>query len=69
MPPTASELGVMKGLAQDAKFAYLWVDAVYNQDRQEHVKALERLAKLFDADPLKDEGRAQYFRDKAARAR
>jgi tetratricopeptide (TPR) repeat protein len=59
----------LKGMKHEAKFSYLWVDAVYNQDRQEHVKALDRLTKLFETEPLKDPDRAQLFRDKAQRAR
>src|SRR5262245_5704428 len=66
---TLGDCYVMKGLPHEAKFAYLWVDAVFNQDRSEHVKALERLVKLFDTEPLKDEGRAQLFRERAARVR
>src|SRR5262249_8672800 len=33
---------------KDALWPYLWVDVVYHQDKREHVKAIEQLAKLFD---------------------
>jgi hypothetical protein len=66
---TLGDCYVMKGNKQDAKFAYLWVDAVYNQDRAEHAKALERLANLFQDEALNDPDRAAFFRDKAQRVR
>lgn len=33
---------------EDAFWQYLWVDVIYNQDREEHAEALYHLAKLFD---------------------
>ena len=51
-----------KGQKQDAKWAYLWVDVIYNQDPIETNKAVARLADLF-AD-LKDEDRAKKYRDR-----
>ena len=39
---------------RDAMWSYLWVDVVYNQDRGEHIKAMTRLIKIFDADGDKD---------------
>jgi tetratricopeptide (TPR) repeat protein len=44
------------GKPEEALWQYLWVDVVYNQDRQEQAKALYYLAKLFDQvknDPAK----------------
>ena len=56
-----------KGQKQDAKWAYLWVDAVYFADRTEHLKAMERLAQLFK--DLGDEDHANKYREKLARLR
>jgi hypothetical protein len=58
-------LGFCHSQAQKAKEAvwdYLWVDVVYNQNRQEHAKALYHLAKLFKE--RKDEKKAQQFKAK-----
>lgn len=33
---------------RDAMWSYLWVDVVFNQNPTEHLKAVDRLAKLFD---------------------
>jgi tetratricopeptide (TPR) repeat protein len=51
-----------KGLKKDAMWAYLWVDVVYNQDKTEYVKAVDRLAKLFK--DLNDDPRAEKYREK-----
>jgi tetratricopeptide (TPR) repeat protein len=48
--------------AKDALWPYLWVDVVYHQDRREHQRAVEHLAKLFDE--LGDKGRAKQYQDK-----
>jgi tetratricopeptide (TPR) repeat protein len=45
-------LGVMhfdKGEMKEARWEFLWVDVVYNQDREEHAKALYYLWKTFEA--------------------
>jgi hypothetical protein len=55
------------GRTRDAMWSYLWVDTVYNQDRDEQILALHRLADLFDRTGDKD--RADQFRDKLTRVR
>jgi hypothetical protein len=58
-------LGFCHAKAQRSKEAlwdYLWVDVVYNQNRQEHAKALYHLVKLFKE--RKEEKRAQEFKAK-----
>lgn len=55
----------MNGRAKDALWAYLWVDVLYHQDRQEHIRAMIQLAKLFDE--LGDGARAKQYRDKLGR--
>jgi tetratricopeptide (TPR) repeat protein len=52
---------------EDAKFAFLMVDIVLNQDKTEHAKAVERLAKLFDE--ANDEQRAEDYKAKLLRIR
>jgi len=47
---------------KDAMWAYLWVDVIYHQDRQEHARAMEQLAKIFEERGEKD--RAKLYRDK-----
>src|SRR5262249_31512211 len=36
------------GRTRDALWPYLWVDVVWHQDREEHLKAVTQLAKLFE---------------------
>jgi hypothetical protein len=48
---------------EDAFWQYLWVDQEYNQDREEHAKALYYLAILFDK-VKKSPARAQFCRDR-----
>lgn len=55
------------GLPRDAMWAYLWVDVVYAQDKDERVIALHRLAEAFEA--AGDADRAAQFRDKLPTAR
>ena len=52
----------LNGRNKDALWQYLWVDVIYHQDKQEHVKAMDQLAKLFDE--LGDKARAKQYRDK-----
>ena len=52
----------VKGLKKDAMWAYLWVDVVYNQDKIEHAKAVERLSRVFK--DLNDDARADRYKDK-----
>jgi tetratricopeptide (TPR) repeat protein len=56
-----------QGKSRDAMWSYLWVDQVYNQDRLEHAKALDRLTKLFTE--LNDEKNANRFKEKLAKVR
>jgi TolA-binding protein len=50
-----------KGKVEDAFWDYLWVDVVYNQDKNEQAKALYYLSKLF-VDVKNDPARAQQCR-------
>lgn len=52
---------------RDAMWSFLWVDTVYTQDRDEVVKAMARLARVFAA--LGDDDRAKAYRDKLRRYR
>jgi len=51
----------LQGRGKDAIWPYLWVDVIYHQDREEHIKAMEHLAKLFDEQG--DAARAKEYRD------
>ncbi|HWY86810.1 MAG TPA: hypothetical protein VNX28_08795 [Gemmataceae bacterium] len=46
---------------KEARWEFLWVDVVYNQDKLEHAKALYYLADIFDQ--LNEKERAQECRD------
>jgi tetratricopeptide (TPR) repeat protein len=46
---------------KEARWEFLWVDVVYNQDKAEHAKALYYLSKIFDK--LDEKERAQECRD------
>jgi hypothetical protein len=52
---------------RDAMWAFLWVEVVYNHDRDEVVKAMTRVAEIFDAQ--KDEDHARAYREKIRRYR
>ena len=52
----------LNGRSKEALWPYLWVDVIYHQDRQEHIKAMEQLAKLFDDQG--DKARAKQYRDR-----
>jgi lipopolysaccharide biosynthesis regulator YciM len=54
-----------QGRGKDALWPYLWVDVIYHQNREEHLKAIEQLAKLFDEQG--DKTRAKEYRDKVKR--
>jgi hypothetical protein len=56
-----------KPRTRDAMWAFLWVEVVYNHDRDEVIKAMTRLAGIFEAD--KDEDRAKAYREKIRRYR
>jgi thioredoxin-like negative regulator of GroEL len=47
---------------REALWPYLWVDVIYHQDRQEHLKAMTELARLFEEQG--DTARAKEYRDK-----
>ena len=46
---------------KEARWEFLWVDVVFNQDKSEHAKALYYLSKIFDQ--LNEPERAQDCRD------
>jgi hypothetical protein len=56
-----------KDMKRDAMWSYLWVDVVYNQDRSEHMKAMNGLLKIFEAE--NDLEKMQIYKDKIARLR
>src|SRR6185312_13813586 len=60
-------LAAGKAKLRDAMWAFLWVEVVYNHDRDEVVKAMTRVAEIFDAQ--KDEDRARAYREKLRRYR
>jgi hypothetical protein len=51
------------GKLEDAFWNYLWVDVLYNQDRQEQARALYHLSKLFEQ-VKKNPARAQQCRER-----
>ena len=61
------ELHLANGQLRDAMWAYLWVDVVYNQEHDDQVLAVARVAQLFDA--MGDKDRADQFREKLTRIR
>ncbi len=52
---------------REAMWAYLWVEVVYNQDKEEVAKALARLAEVFKQ--LGDEDRERGYHDRMRRNR
>jgi lipopolysaccharide biosynthesis regulator YciM len=50
---------------KDALWGYLWVDVIYHQDREEHLKAMQHLASLFDEQG--DKFHARQYRDRLKR--
>jgi hypothetical protein len=52
----------LAGRSRDALWPYLWVDVTYHQDKDEHIKAMEQLAKLFEEQG--DKARAKQYRDR-----
>ena len=64
---TRGDCQFAKGQKKDAMWSYLWVDVVYNQDKSEHLKAMERLVKVFK--DFNDEDHARKYEDKLARSR
>jgi tetratricopeptide (TPR) repeat protein len=55
----------LSGRGKDALWPYLWVDVIYHQDKEEHIKAMEQLAKLFDEQG--DKTRARQYRERLKR--
>jgi hypothetical protein len=49
------------GMTKEARWEFLWVDVVYNQDRAEHAKALYYLSRIFE--DLNEPERAQECRE------
>ncbi|HLW68691.1 MAG TPA: hypothetical protein VKS79_25460, partial [Gemmataceae bacterium] len=64
---TRGDVQFAKGQKKDAMWSYLWVDVVYNQDKSEHLKAMDRLIKVFKE--FNDEDHARKYEDKLARSR
>ena len=62
-----AELQLAHNQAREAMWAYLWVDVVYNQEHDDQVLAVRRLAQIFDL--LGDKDRAEQFREKLTRVR
>jgi tetratricopeptide (TPR) repeat protein len=52
----------LNGRTREALWPYLWVDVIYHQDRQEHIKAMTQLARLFEEQG--DKARAKQYRDR-----
>jgi lipopolysaccharide biosynthesis regulator YciM len=50
------------GRNKDALWPYLWVDVIYHHDKEEHLRAMEQLAKIFDEQG--DKARAKQYRDR-----
>jgi hypothetical protein len=61
------EACLANGLVRDAMWAFLWVDTVHNQEADERVLAVRRLAAVFDRQGEKE--RADQFREKLPRVR
>ncbi len=59
--------GATKEMKRNAMWSYLWVDVVYNQDRTEHLKAMNSLLKIFEDE--KDTEKVQLYKDKISRFR
>jgi tetratricopeptide (TPR) repeat protein len=52
----------LAGQPREALWPYLWVDVIYHQDKQEHIKAMLQLVRLFDEQG--DKARAKQYRDR-----
>jgi hypothetical protein len=62
-----AELHLAHNQPGEAKWAYLWVDVVYNQEKDDQILAVRRLSQIFDL--LGDKDRAEQFREKLTRVR
>lgn len=61
------ELYMAAGRPRDAMWAYMWVETVYNADKDEAFKAMCRLVEVFQAQM--DDDRVRLYHDKLRRAR
>jgi hypothetical protein len=61
------ELYLAHNQTRDAMWAYLWVDVVYNQEKDHHILAVRRLEQIFEAQGEKE--RAEQYREKITRVR
>jgi len=66
---TRGDCQFAKGQKKEAMWSYLWVDVLYNQDKTEHIRAMERLVKVFRDKDINDEDHAKKYEDKLARTR
>lgn len=67
---TLGDAYAFRKLNRDAMWQYLMVDAVFNANKDEQLRAMERLEVLFrDVEPIKDETRAKMYRERIARLR
>ena len=64
---TLGDCQLAAGRKREALWSYLYVDVVFYQDKDEHLKAMDRLARLFEE--LKEDNRALYYKDKLRRLR
>lgn len=61
------ELYLAAGKPRDAMWMFLWVETVVNHDKDEVLKAMSRLAEIFEAQT--DEDQVRKYRDKLKRFR
>jgi hypothetical protein len=60
---TLGDCYMLSGQPADARWAYLWVDLIYNQNKEQHARAVAKLVDVFTE--LKDEKHAKEYQDKA----
>ena len=61
------ELYLASKKPRDAMWMFIWVETVYNQDKDEVLKALVRLASIFKG--MMDEDNERLYREKIRRLR
>jgi tetratricopeptide (TPR) repeat protein len=59
---TLGDCYLMNNQPKDAVYEYLWVDVHYNQDKTQHLKAVQQLAQVFKE--LKQPDRAKEYAEK-----
>jgi tetratricopeptide (TPR) repeat protein len=59
---TLGDCYLMNNMPKDAVYEYLYVDLIYNQDKTQHLKAMEKLVQVFKE--LKQPDRAKEYADK-----